>query len=96
MQALLIGKLVRDGDCLVVEGKDGRHVALPIWPHGFSYDHENGRIAVVDESGDVVFRSGERVSMAGGLIGEPESPLPANLKNRVGGCEGPYWIVGDV
>jgi hypothetical protein len=93
MDALLTGKLLRQADCLVVVGKGGRGYALPIWPQGFSHRNEETGVTVLNETGKVVARSGERISMSGGLVGETPASLPANWEDQVGTCEGPYWLV---
>jgi hypothetical protein len=96
MQALLRGTLVEREGCLYIGSKNGEDGQSPLWPHGFSYYRDENVITILDEEGNPVARTGEEVSMGGGLIGEPESPLSDELKEKVGDCEGPYWVVGEI
>lgn len=86
------------GRCLYVVTGAADQTILPIWPHGFSYRTAESGLVVLDEAGAPVFRVGSRVAMGGGLVGEPsgDAVLPDNLRERVDGCVGPYWIVADV
>lgn len=98
MHALLQGTLVRRHQCLYVVTDESKRTILPIWPHGFSYRTADDRIVVLDKAGAPVFSVGRRVSMGGGLVGEPsgDAALPDDLRERVAECDGPYWIVADV
>ena len=96
MDALLNGQLVKRSECLYVLGTDGTHKILPIWPHGYSYETNGDDVTVLDGEGSAVLETGDRVSMGGGLIGEEESPLPPEMTERVGDCDGPYWLVSEV
>lgn len=87
MQALLTGKLVVEGDCLRV----GEH--LLIWPYGFTVRDDNGVVEVRDETGGTVAHVGEEVKLGGGQVGELSGDLAPIAEH---GCDGPYWIVGEV
>jgi hypothetical protein len=45
-------------------------VRAVIWPHGYSAREEGGRLAVVDESGNVVAHEGDHVTIGGGEVDE--------------------------
>lgn len=92
--ALLAGTLVERERCLYVSSDGAPGHVLPIWPHGFSYDHGAGR--VLDSAGEAVASVDAPVSLGGGMAGEGEAELPAELEERVGSCDGPYWLVGEV
>ena len=94
MDALITGKLVERDGCLYIDA--GGRSTSPIWPHGFSYDRDGDAVTILDDKGTPVARTGEEVSMGGGLIGEPESPLSDDLAKKVGDCEAPYWVVGEL
>jgi hypothetical protein len=96
MQALLRGTLTQHGRCLYVSVEEPNRNVLPIWPYGFSYEHEGEGVRVIDPEGKVVAEVGSAVSMGGGMFGESDSPLPADLRTRVESCDGPFWIVGDI
>jgi len=77
-------------------GRFAKSLVLP-WPHGFSYESEDGSIWVLGAEGDRVAEVGGWFSSAGGLLGEKSGdPLPSPLTERVESCKGPYWIVGEI
>lgn len=90
------GTLIERERCLYVSGEEPYTSVLPIWPNGFSYDRADGNISVLDADGETVAQTGSSVSMGGGMFGEGETPLPSELRERVGSCDAPYWIVGEI
>ncbi len=90
MEGLIRGELVLEGRCLrLVES--GSESYLLLWPSHVRLVTDP-RVAVVDGSGNVLVRVGERIAAGGGEPGSlssddvtPPPPLP---------CEGPYWAVG--
>lgn len=95
MDALAQGTLAVRDQCLYLVHADDS-TSLPIWPHGFTYEQDGEVVTVLDQSGGPVAATGDRLSMGGGMAGETDSPLAPELRDRVGDCEGPYWIVSDV
>ena len=96
MQALIEGTLTEQGRCLYISGREAYKWVLPIWPDGFSYERVDGNLSVLDANGKTVVQTGSSVSMGGGMLGEEDAPLPSELRPRVGSCDGPYWIVGEI
>ena len=97
MQALIEGTLTVRERCLYLSVGEPYDLVLPIWPNGFSYERADGKVSVLDANAETVAQTGSPMSMGGGMFGETDdSPLPAELQERVGPCEGPYWIVGEM
>lgn len=96
MQALVEGTLVEREGCLYVSTDDAPGHVLPIWPNGFSYRESSSGLEVVDPAGEVAAELGAAVSLDGGMAGKADEPLPPALADRVGRCDGPYWLVGEV
>ena len=96
MQALIEGTLTERGRCLHISGRELYKWVLPIWPDGFSYERADGTLSVLNPNGKTVAATGSSVSMGGGMFGEDGAPLPSLLRARVGPCDGPYWIVGEI
>ena len=93
----LTGTLTLRHRCLYVSAEEDKSLVLPVWPHGFSYETEDGCIWVLGAEGDRVAEVGGSFSSAGGLLGEKSGdPLPSPLNERVEPCKGPYWIVGEI
>jgi hypothetical protein len=89
MDALLVGELVLEDDCLSV-GDD-----LLVWPHGFSLSTEDGVIQIIDDNDQPIMRVGDKIKLGGGEmsrehIAKYSAELPSDC------CSGPYWIVGEV
>ncbi len=67
--ALLEGVLeLLDGCLLVVEDSFGASFS-PVWPYEYSYKGVAGNVEIVDGSGEVVARVGERVGVSGSEFG---------------------------
>lgn len=58
MQARIEGTLSARGRCLYLTVRAPYHLVLPIWPDGFSYEHTDGNISVLDPDGKTVARTG--------------------------------------
>ena len=94
MAALLEGKLVEVNGCLRVGGREG---SLVIWPDGFGAGMQDGKLVVLDASGLIVARVGDRVSMGGGEVsGEYVDGWDLIDPKPLAACPGPYWIAGEV
>lgn len=66
-QADFRGLLVEEDGCLKVVSDPPDDMTYPvIWPYGFSWRAEGGKIVVLDAEGTIVARVGERVFMGGG------------------------------
>jgi hypothetical protein len=67
MDALIVGKLVRHpASGLGIASPDGQLTAVE-WPFGYSAREEGGRIALVDDRGQVIAREGDEISVGGGF-----------------------------
>jgi hypothetical protein len=67
MDALMTGKLARDVRTgLGVTASDGQQMAVE-WPFGYSARADGGRLALVDETGEVVAREGDTIQVGGGF-----------------------------
>lgn len=86
LQALGRGRLVEVDGCLRLGGD-----LLLIWPHDYSISTEGEGIAVLDGTGRVVWRVGERAEASGGEMFDLEGWVDVPAR-----CTGPYWVVGSV
>lgn len=67
MEALITGKLTRNpGSGLGLTSPNSPPVVVE-WPFRYSAREENGRVALLDETGTVVALEGEMVQMGGGM-----------------------------
>ncbi|MDP9351428.1 MAG: hypothetical protein M3P51_07810 [Chloroflexota bacterium] len=87
--ALLKGELAVEGDCLKV----GEWTL--VWPSDHRAHREGGRVVVLDGSGQVVGRTGDRITGGGG---EQHSDDELGVDQRTQRwleerCGAPYWIV---
>jgi len=93
------GKLVLwDYDrCPRLFNENGLGDYLPLWPPGYGATEEDGVIAIVDGSGQVVARVGDEVVLGGGPIPHSwDSEEYRRLYHELpGDCYPPYWIVGE-
>lgn len=96
MMADLEGALIiRDG-CLRVKTAETNEGYSLVWPPEVRMTLEGDHIRV--ESGLVsgiyekhVFKPGDTVRLAGGMVGKPNEQLLSTIPP---GCPGPYWVVG--
>ena len=97
MEALIEGTLTVQEGCLYLSARGPGGLVLPIWPQGFSYEHTDGEVSVLNAENEVVAETGVLFTMGGGMSGEgPGNRLPSELKDEVRGCKRPYWIVGNI
>ncbi len=99
MTGEIVGILVEADGCIrLISSSDGTSY-LVIWPHHYFPDVQNGRIQILDDTGQVAAVVGQEteVHMGGGggesLQGNfyvPEQVVRAILAE----CPGPYWISG--
>lgn len=68
MAALLTGTLVRDGATDIRLRDEQGHAHQVVWPNGYTARDDDGRLAVIDQSGSLVAHEGDRVSVGGGEI----------------------------
>jgi hypothetical protein len=67
MDALLGGKLTRNPQSgLGVTSRDGQDMIVE-WPFGYTALDDEGRIALVDETGTVVAHEGDEITVGGGF-----------------------------
>ena len=92
--ALAEGKLVLDNGCLLLKNTfTGDEVLL--WPPGFSYRVEGKKVKVIDENGELVAITGNRIKVGGGeLLVEMVEKLTGELPPD--DCRGPFWLVWTV
>jgi hypothetical protein len=89
MEASAHGWLFIDNDCLRLKpvwflGKG----YLLIWPHGYSAEVIDGKLHVLDESGEPVAKVGDRVTIGGGEV-------PKAFAEELVGTEFPDSAVGN-
>ncbi len=96
MQALLGADnpeelIIKDG-CLRAGG------FLLVWPYGFSLSADNGTFQVIDSTGQIVARVGDKIKVGGGTDETPDGRVARGYSAQLpsGRCSGPYWIVGEV
>ncbi|HEX8680952.1 MAG TPA: hypothetical protein VF707_01465, partial [Ardenticatenaceae bacterium] len=98
MTAELLGQLVSVDSCLRVN-VDGGESYLVVWPPDVTLNTDGGSVQVLDETGQVVARTGEMVYLDGGGGALPAEGVETELLEQpgaLGGCPGPYWIVGNI
>jgi hypothetical protein len=67
MDALIVGKLVKHAQSgLGITSADGQQTAVE-WPFRYSAWVLNGRIVLLDETGKVVAREGDEITVGGGF-----------------------------
>ena len=86
-------ELVLDEGCLRTGSADGD---LIIWPPGFSLTTEDDGVQILNETGQIVARVGEKVRMGGGQISYPSVLGEYVLRQLPSSCPGPYLVVGSV
>jgi hypothetical protein len=92
MTALLIGDLLVEEGCLRIRDIYTGESRLVIWQADYFLTDNDGVLAILDETGEIVAQVGERVFLGGGgqpILNEAElrQPLPDS-------CDGPYWRMG--
>lgn len=95
MQALLGADnpeelIIKDG-CLRAGG------FLLVWPYGFSLTADNGTFQVIDSTGQIVARVGDKIKVGGGADETPEGRVARGYSEQLPSerCSGPYFIVGE-
>ena len=86
MQALLVGRLSKEGNCIKVNEN------LIVWPYGFSVKEEKNAIKIFNNKGQLIAMVGDTVKLGGGQVEANQ----INSEYQNAGCDGPFWIVGDV
>ena len=86
-------ELVLYEGCLRMGSAD---VHLIIWPPGFSLASEDDGVQMLNETGLIVARVGEKVRMSGGQVRSFRHTGDYVLRHLPPSCPGPYWIVGSV
>lgn len=62
---------------------------LLIWPPNYTWNLEHDTIQILDGTGQVIARVGDKVQIGGGEVPSwPKQVIPVN-------CSAPYWIVGE-
>jgi S-layer protein (TIGR01567 family) len=95
MQALLGADnseelILKDG-CLRAGG------FLLVWPYGFSYSADNGTFQVIDSTGKIVARVGDKIKVGGGADETRDGRVARGYSAQLPSerCSGPYYIVGE-
>lgn len=99
MLALIRGELTLDEKgCLHVEEPKYNTDSIPVWPADFGVDTPGDEARVLDKSGRIVGRVGQRIKLGGGEI--PKGALEGNglvgkqtLRELLERCPGDYWLV---
>jgi len=84
-------ELVLDEGCLRMGSADG-HVIIS--PPGFSLVTEDDGVQILNETGLIVARVGEKVRMSGGQVRFLGNTGDYVVRHLPPSCPGPYWIVG--
>ncbi|MDD3819542.1 MAG: hypothetical protein PHG41_06910, partial [Actinomycetota bacterium] len=85
-----------DNGCLRAEGY------LLIWPYGYSLHTDGEEIQIINDKGQVVACVGGYIDIGGGEVALPEEEAKKHIEKNIirqelpDGCNGPYWIVGEV
>jgi hypothetical protein len=81
--------------CPRIQSESGMSNYLPIWPQGYSLEISNGLIGIMDETGNLVAREGDELTLSGGGIPDSwDSEEYRQLYYELpGDCLAPYFIV---
>ena len=98
----VIGELVVNGKCLGLDNaihvRDGSDVLGPvllIWPGTFELNMKSGAAQVLDSTGQVAARVGDRVQFSAFNISYNQAIEHGGLEEITPACSAPYWAVGD-
>lgn len=91
--ALLTGILELSDGCLLIKADGDSKRFSPVWPYEYSYKEVTGNVEIINGSGEVVARVGERVGVSGSefssiAYAEAEKDVSGNLN-----CPKPFWNV---
>ena len=98
-----VGHLVLDNKCIRVESiiRDRDHVLFPnerpllIWPGTFELSLDNDVVEIVDESGRVAVRAGDKIQFRGISVSYQQAVDHGGLETITPACSGSYWAIGD-
>ncbi len=97
MDALARGKLILDGEYILLKSSFlfFSEEMLLIWPYGYSVNVEDGKIHILDETGEVVANVGDYVKIGGG-----QNPI-TNVEKLIGKSlpddwDGTCWLVSEI
>ena len=97
--ALTAGDLVlENGQLRLADAPDtlpDEESRLLVWPPYFSVQVEDGRVRMLDSSGNPAAQTGDRIEVGGGQITEAVAETYTGQRLPVG-CRGPYWLVSHV
>jgi hypothetical protein len=99
MTGEIYGMVVEENGCIRLISSNGGTSYLVIWPHHYWPDVENGRIQILDETGQVAAVVGQEteVHMGGGEGESLEGTfyVPEQVVQAIPAeCPGPYFISG--
>ncbi|MCH2506600.1 MAG: hypothetical protein MK125_13760 [Dehalococcoidia bacterium] len=86
-------ELVLDEGCLRMGSADGH---LIVWPPGFSLATEDDGVQILNKTGLIVARVGEKVRMGGGQVRSFRHTGDYVLRHLPPSCPEPYWGVASV
>ena len=97
-----IGELVVNGKCLgvdnairVSDGSDIHGPVLLIWPSTFELSVADGAAEILDSTGRVVARIGDKVQFSAFNITYSQARQHGGLDKITPACSAPYWAVGE-
>ena len=99
-ETYVYGELLRVDDCLRVSYPDrvvpttARDGLLVVWPQGFSITTQDGRDAVLDDTGVLAAKVGHVVRISGFRLDDARQNWDWG-SHATGHCSGPFWVVGD-
>ena len=98
----IIGELVLDGKCLVVDNairvRDGSDIlgtVLLLWPSAFKLNVEDGAVEIIDATGNAVARVGDEVQFSAFGVPYNWALEHGGLEEMTPACGVPYWAVGE-
>jgi hypothetical protein len=95
MEALIFGTLAVAENCIRVNASESDTSYLLIWPPDYTLSVENDAIQILNGSGQVVTRVGDKARISGGEV-KSEIGLDEQMRKKLPpNCLAPYWIVGD-
>ena len=96
------GQLVLDGKCLKVDSplrvKDSTYLPISpllIWPSAFSLSVDDGDVGIVDATGVVIARAGDKVQLSAFYVSHENAVEHGGLEEISLACGGPLWAVGE-
>ena len=95
MDALTVGKLVLDDNCLRVQDSDNNNYLL-VWPQSYSLNVAGENVQVKDDTGKIVVQVGDVANVSGGEVPADQIGNYVAQATMPADCPGPFWLVASV